>query len=348
MAKLLSGTRIYGNATVDTFLVVSANTASSNTTTGAITVSGGMGLLGNIYLGGNLIASGNVTGNAATFSNLGNSIIASGNVTAANVIAINAFTTTGNVVAGNLNVTGNITGTLNSSTSLPNSGVTAATYGNATIVPVITVDAKGRITSASNVVITASGGGGSDTLSTIVDRGNTSSNTILLTNTSNSLVASGNVTAANVNVNNLIITRGNVFFGNAQITVALGVGTAPGNVTGEIRAANNIIAYYSSDRKFKENVHDIENAVDKVIHIGGKTFDWTNDYILANGGEDGYFVKKEDFGVIAQDVQEVFPLAVRTKTDGTLAVDYEKLSALAFAAIKELKAQIDELKKGKG
>ena len=36
----------------------------------------------------------------------------------------------------------------------------------------------------------------------------------------------------------------------------------------------------------------------------------------------------------AQDVQEVFPLAVRTREDGSLAVDYEKLCILSFAAIK--------------
>jgi hypothetical protein len=98
MAKLQGGSRIYGNATIDTNLVISGSTASNSTTTGSLTVAGGVGVLGNIY--------------------------------AANIFA-------------------NIT----SSSFLPNSGVTANTYGNATIVPVITVDAKGRITSASNVAI---------------------------------------------------------------------------------------------------------------------------------------------------------------------------------------------------
>ena len=65
--------------------------------------------------------------------------------------------------------------------------------------------------------------------------------------------------------------------------------------------------------------------------------------IEARGGEDGYFVKKSDFGVIAQDVQEVFPQAVRTRDDGTLAVDYEKLAVLSFGAIKELVERINKL-----
>ena len=115
-------------------------------------------------------------------------------------------------------------------------------------------------------------------------------------------------------------------------------------MSGEIRASNNITAYYSSDISLKENIQDITNAVDIVTSIGGKTFDWKDDVIAARGGADGYYVRKEDFGVIAQDVQSVFPLAVRQREDGILAVDYEKMCALAFAAIKELKAEIDMLK----
>jgi len=124
----------------------------------------------------------------------------------------------------------------------------------------------------------------------------------------------------------------------------LGVGTAASATTGEIRATNNITSFFSSDIKFKENIINIPNALDTVLAIGGKLFDWTDEYIATHGGEDGYFVQKQDFGVVAQDVQQVFPRAVRTKEDGTLAVDYEKLSALAFAAIVELKYEIEVLK----
>jgi hypothetical protein len=132
--------------------------------------------------------------------------------------------------------------------------------------------------------------------------------------------------------------------GSTQIS-SLGVGTAASGTGGEIRATNNVTAYYSSDAKFKENVKTIPNALDAIDAIGGKLFDWTDEYIAEHGGEDGYFVQKSDFGVIAQDVQAVFPLAVRTRPDGSLAVDYEKLSALAFAAIVELRAEINALKK---
>jgi hypothetical protein len=155
--------------------------------------------------------------------------------------------------------------------------------------------------------------------------------------TTNQVIATG-TGAITLSTPQNIHTAANVQFGS------FGVGTAASTVQGEIRATNNITAFYSSDIKFKENVQNIPNALDKVVAIGGKTFDWTDEYVNAHGGEDGYFVQKSDFGVIAQDVQSVFPVAVRTKQDGTLAVDYEKLAAMAFAAIVELKQEVDDLK----
>lgn len=141
----------------------------------------------------------------------------------------------------------------------------------------------------------------------------------------------------NISIPQAITTTSNVQFGS------FGVGTAASGTTGEIRATNNITAFYSSDRKLKENIQDVPNALAIVTAIGSKTFDWTDEHIAKHGGEDGYFVQKSNFGVIAQDVQAVFPQAVRTREDGTLAVDYEKLSTLAFGAISELLKRIEVL-----
>jgi hypothetical protein len=135
--------------------------------------------------------------------------------------------------------------------------------------------------------------------------------------------------------------------GTLYIATALGVGTQPSNLLGEIRAANDITAFFSSDISLKENVKPIANALSKVEHIGGKTFDWIQTFIEDRGGEDGYFMVKHDFGVIAQDVEAVFPEAVRTRPSGIKVVDYAKLSALAFQAIIELKQEIDALKGNK-
>jgi hypothetical protein len=134
--------------------------------------------------------------------------------------------------------------------------------------------------------------------------------------------------------------------GNMKVG-SFGVGTAASGTAGEIRATNNITAFFSSDIKFKENVRAIPNALDKVVAIGGKLFAWTDAYLADHGGEDEYFLPKESFGVIAQDVERVFPQATRRRADGSLAVDYEKLSALAFAAIVELSKRVDELEKSR-
>ena len=129
---------------------------------------------------------------------------------------------------------------------------------------------------------------------------------------------------------------------NSQFN-SIGVGTAGSTTAGEIRATNNVTAYYSSDRTLKENIQDIPNALEIAVAIGSKTFDWTDAYLEAHGGVDGYFVQKSDFGVIAQDVQKVFPMAVRIREDGTLAVDYEKLGTLAFAALNQLLKRVEAL-----
>jgi len=141
------------------------------------------------------------------------------------------------------------------------------------------------------------------------------------------------------------INIGSATTSTTTIRGALLVGAASAStVDGAIFATNNITAYATSDKKFKENIRDIPNALEKVDMIGGKLFDWSTEYIEKMGGQDDYFMRREDAGVIAQDVEKAMPELVRTRDDGSLAVDYPKLVALAFAAIKELKAEIDELK----
>ena len=115
----------------------------------------------------------------------------------------------------------------------------------------------------------------------------------------------------------------------------------------DLACNGNITAYASSDIKFKENIQDINNALSVVNFVGGKTFDWTDEWINSQGGPNEYLRRKNDFGIVAQDLESVFPLGVRVREDGTLAVDYQKLAALAFAAIKELTARVERLEGNK-
>ena len=140
--------------------------------------------------------------------------------------------------------------------------------------------------------------------------------------------------------------------GTLTALTVTGVITANGGVTvtGAITATGNISAYVSSDRRLKNNIVPIENALTKLNKIGGYSFDWTDDYIEkeSNGkGEDGYFFRKHDIGVIAQELQEILPEAVAEKTDGYLGVRYEKIIPLLIQSIKELQLEINELKNSK-
>jgi hypothetical protein len=203
--------------------------------------------------------------------------------------------------------------------------------------------------SGSSSFTVASNATSANTVSTIVARdasGNFSAGTItaaLSGNATSATTATTASTATSATTATTATTANALNTGNNYQVNSLGVGTGASGTAGEIRATSNVIGFYSSDIKFKENVRDIPNAAATAAAIGGKLFDWTDAYIADNGGEDGYFIRKADFGVIAQEALEHFPLAVRTRPDGSLAVDYEKLSALALAANAEHEIRIAKL-----
>lgn len=231
------------------------------------------------------------------------------------------------------------TGSITVSASGGGSGVSSISFGSTGLTP--STATTGAVTVAGTLAI-ANGGTGSTTASgarTALDVPSTSGSGASGTWSISISGSAGSATTATTATTANALNTGN----NYQVN-SLGIGTAASGTAGEIRATNNITAYYSSDITLKENVADIESALDKVCAIGGKTFDWTDAYIEEHGGEDEYFLRKADFGVIAQDVEAVFPVAVRKRGDGKLAVDYEKLCALAFQAIKELKAEVEALK----
>ena len=91
-----------------------------------------------------------------------------------------------------------------------------------------------------------------------------------------------------VALNNNNLTRFVTESGGCQVTGALGIGTTSvGATAGELRATNEVTAYYSSDERLKENISTIENALEKVNSIRGVEFDWKADHIKSRGGEAG-------------------------------------------------------------
>ena len=143
--------------------------------------------------------------------------------------------------------------------------------------------------------------------------------------------------------------------GDARVNAgALGVNVAPNATDGRIDASNDIVAY-SSDRRLKTNIQPLMSALMKVQSLSGFTYNWN---YLANQIA-GFDTGSRLVGVYAQDVQSVLPEAVKLApfdNDGTdvsisgenyLTVQYEKIVPLLIEAIKELKAEIEELKQGK-
>ena len=281
-----------------------ANTATNNAAGASLYANGAF-----IQANASFVVANNAANTLLTYSNP--SWITS--LAAAKITGLAASATTDTTNATNIS-----SGTLSAS-RLPTSGVVATSVGSASSVSQFTVDTYGRITTANSIAIAISSGAVS---------GLAASATTDTTSATN--ITSGTLSAVRLG------TTGNPQFNS------IGVGTAASGTAGTIRATSDITAFFTSDIKFKENVVPIPNALEKVLEIGGKLFDWKDDYITEKGGEDGYFIRKSDFGLIAQDVERVFPLGVRKKPDGTLAVDYEKLCALAFQAIIELNEKIDK------
>jgi len=162
---------------------------------------------------------------------------------------------------------------------------------------------------------------------------NTSNSSVsaMFTNSSNQLVIAAGA-FDQINLNKKVYVNG----------VALGVNVTPSSTAGRIDASNDIVAYSSSDERLKYNITPIENAIDKVKSLTGVEFDWKPEYKHAHGYEG------HDTGIIAQQVQEVIPSAVRTNDTGFLAVRYEKLIGLLIEANKELAARVEELEKKLG
>jgi len=141
----------------------------------------------------------------------------------------------------------------------------------------------------------------------------------------------GEGSTATISIAQAVATTSDVQFGS------LGVGGAASGVSGEIRAWGDITAFYSSDKRLKENIQPIVNALSKVESINGNTYDWKE------GFEEIHSHKGSDLGVIAQEVQSVLPDVVVERDNGYLAVDYIKLVPVLIEAIKELSAKVKEL-----
>ena len=114
------------------------------------------------------------------------------------------------------------------------------------------------------------------------------------------------------------------------VKISGGVGIAKTLNVGE-----DVVAFASSDERYKDNVTPIENPNEKLKQIGGYTFDWNDNHEVFKG--------QHDVGVIAQEIEKVLPEIVETRESGYKAVKYEKIVALLIESNKELLKRIEDL-----
>ena len=143
--------------------------------------------------------------------------------------------------------------------------------------------------------------------------GSTVTNSALLPNPANTAFVIGNGTASNAKSDAFkVMVNGNTTIGN-DLTV-----------TGDI--------VVSSDARLKANIASLGTTLAKLLQIDGKT------YTMKKDG-------KQKIGVLAQDIQKVFPELVTTDDKDMLAVNYQGLVPVLINALKEQQSEINELKK---
>ena len=114
------------------------------------------------------------------------------------------------------------------------------------------------------------------------------------------------------------------------------------SASGDVVAAGDVVAYYTSDIRLKDNLQVIKGSLDKISEINGYEFDW-NEKAPGWARERGH-----DVGVIAQEVQKVIPELVRevdglNGEDSHLAIDYGKVVPILVEAVKQQQGNIIKL-----
>jgi hypothetical protein len=288
-----------------------------------------------VTIGGNLVVSGTTTTINSTTLDIGDNIISLNGSGATNAGLVVRDATASTLTSGSLlwDTTNDrwIAGPLGSEIEIATiSG--GQTLTNKTINASQLVDASvsnAKLTNSSVTVTAGTGmsGGGSVALGSSVTLTNAGVTSAV---GGTGVGVSSGTGAVTFSIGQAVATSSNVQFNS------LGVGTAGPGTTGLIRATNDVIAYYSSDERLKENFENIPNSLDKLKQINGYSFDWVPmEGVHENEGH--------DIGVKAQEIEAVLPEIVTTRDNGYKAVKYDRLVALLIETNKELLNRIEAL-----
>jgi hypothetical protein len=141
-------------------------------------------------------------------------------------------------------------------------------------------------------------------------------------NTSDRLFVIGNGASSSAPSNAVtVLKNGNV-----------GIGTdIPGyslTISGTAWCSSGI--WTGSDIRWKKNITEIDDALSNVLKLKPVTYQWKTDEFPGMN-----FTNDVQIGLIAQDVEKVFPNLVMTNNNGYKAVSYEKLSVILLEGMKE-------------
>jgi len=302
-------------------------TESTNCTTGSLIVAGGVGISKRLNVCGDV----KFTSTTSSTSTTTGALVVSGGVgivenlrvggTATITGATTLSSTLGVTGATTLNSTLGVTGATTLSSTLSVSGATTLSS---------TLAVSGATTLSSTLAVT-----GATTLSsTLAVTGATTLSSTLNVSSSisgASLSVSGSISGSSLSVSGSI--------SGASLSVSGNI--SGGAITGSSLSVTGDVTAFASDERLKENIQPIESALDKVLSLSGFTYNFNE--VGQSFGFDGNI---RYVGVSAQEVQAVLPEAVKPAPANPdyITVQYEKLVPLLIEAIKELKAEIDELK----
>lgn len=144
------------------------------------------------------------------------------------------------------------------------------------------------------------------------------------------------------NRNNNALISG--FFNTSKLYLWAQVGIGSSDVgTYKLYVAGNAWAtgtWGSSDIRWKKNITDLSNTLDKINKLNPVTFEWRTDEFPKINFDGGVQI-----GLIAQDVEDIFPELVKTNSDGYKAIAYDKLNAVLIKGMQEQQSQIESQQK---
>lgn len=273
------------------------------------------------------IASGTVSNLIATNAGIGSASITTVTGTTIGAVASSTIRGVSGVITNFNASSATITTLTATSSTITTLKSTSATIDNLTVTSLnasITLPSSATIATLSGTTL----GYGSASITTVTGTtiGTTAGSTIRGSSGAIGVLSSTTFSASSASITGLSAT-------SAAIGKFAAGSSSVGNLfsSGNITANGNVTAY--SDIRVKDNIQPIQHAVERILNINGVTYTRTD-------MEDKI---RRYAGVIAQDVEEVFPEAVFSNGE-VKTVDYNATIGLIIEAIKEQQADIERLK----